>query len=223
MDARYSKNLGALTAGEMTALQTKRVCVVGCGGLGCYVVEELARIGVGAITVADGDVFEETNLNRQLYSSPAVLGKNKAEAAAERVAAINPDVSVRAVAEDLSPENAADILSGCDLAVDALDSGSARKILAEACAGLGLALVHGAISGWRAQVSVLPPGSDAFDFFYPDSAAPATAASLSFTPAVCASLEAAEAVKILLGKGCALKGKLLMIDLLTQEYNTLTL
>ena len=77
MEARYERNIPALTAAECLALRTKRVLVVGCGGLGGHIIDQLARIGVGFLRVVDGDVFEESNLNRQLFSDVTVLGQPK--------------------------------------------------------------------------------------------------------------------------------------------------
>lgn len=89
MEARYLRNFDALTEEEFRALRAGRVLVVGCGGLGGHLIELLARLGVGSLTVVDGDVFEETNLNRQLLSTEALLGCSKAQAAADRVRAVN--------------------------------------------------------------------------------------------------------------------------------------
>ena len=97
MEARYERNIPALTAAECLALRTKRVLVVGCGGLGGHIIDQLARIGVGTIRAVDGDVFEETNLNRQLLSSVPLLGVNKAKAAADHIGRVNPAVTVEAV------------------------------------------------------------------------------------------------------------------------------
>ena len=99
MDERYVRNLGALTEQECTLLGTKTVFVAGCGGLGGYLIEMLLRLGIGTIRAADGDVFEVSNLNRQLLSSPSSLGQSKAEAAASRAALVNPDVRFEAIPE----------------------------------------------------------------------------------------------------------------------------
>ena len=87
MEARYARNIPALTGAECEILRQKRVLVVGCGGLGGHIIDQLARIGVGAIRAVDGDVFEETNLNRQFLSSVPLLGVSKAKAAADHIAA----------------------------------------------------------------------------------------------------------------------------------------
>ena len=129
MDPRYARNIPALTEAECAVLRNKRVLVVGCGGLGGHLIDLMARIGIGGILAVDGDVFEPSNLNRQLLSEVPLLGTGKAAAAAARVARVNPDVAVEAVETFLTEENAADLISGCDAVVDALDSIPARNAL----------------------------------------------------------------------------------------------
>ena len=224
MEKRYSRALGALTEEEIERLQGSRAAVVGCGGIGGYVIEELARLGVGEIIAIDPDCFDETNLNRQLLSRENNIGKSKAQQAAERIKTVNSKVSLFPAAEALCAENAERLLSGCQIAIDALDSAQARRVLAKACGKLDIPLVHGAISGWRAQISVLMPRSDAFNYMYPESYDDkALIPSLSFTPALAASIEAAEAVKLLVGREASLSERLLLIDLLNMEFNTVLL
>lgn len=224
MEERYLRSLGALTEEELAQLRTKRVCVLGCGGLGGYAVELLARLGVGALTVVDGDFFARSNLNRQLLADEGSLGTGKAQTAAERVRSINPDVRVAAVPQYLTEENADELLRGHDLVIDALDSIAARRIAAAACDRLGLPLVHGAISGWCVQVAVILPGSGALEKIYPAKAGEAPApSSLSFTPALAASVQAAEAVKLLVRRQAALQSRLLLVDLLTLDCTSVAL
>ena len=224
MEERYLRSLGALTEEELAQLRTKRVCVLGCGGLGGYAVELLARLGVGALTVVDGDFFARSNLNRQLLADEGTLGTGKAQTAAERVRSINPDVRVAAVPQYLTEENADELLRGHDLVIDALDSIAARRIAAAACDRLGLPLVHGAISGWCAQVAVILPGSGALEKIYPAKAGETPApSSLSFTPALAASVQAAEAVKLLVCRQAALQSRLLLVDLLTLDCTSVAL
>jgi molybdopterin/thiamine biosynthesis adenylyltransferase len=224
MEGRYNRNMPALSPEECAALREKHVCVIGCGGLGGYIIEILARIGVGKLTVIDGDVFDVTNLNRQLLSEEALLGMKKAQAAAERVKRINSEVSVTAYTEFFTPENGLRLLDGCDLVVDALDSPEARRILADACAKKDLFIVHGAISGWHGQITVVAPGSNVFNMLYPPRSANAPKkGNPSFTPAVCASLQATEAVKLLCGRPSPLLGKLLLMDLRTMEFTKINI
>ena len=105
MDGRYARNIPALTRAECEVLRQKRILVVGCGGLGGHIIDQLARIGVGFLRVVDGDVFEASNLNRQLLSSVPLLGVSKAKAAADHIARVNPDVAVEAAEAFLSVVN----------------------------------------------------------------------------------------------------------------------
>lgn len=123
---RYSRNMEALSAEECEKLHNKSVCIVGCGGLGCYVLEALARIGVLKLRVVDCDVFDETNLNRQLYSNSESLGRLKVEVAKEVAAKVNPEVKLDAVQAELTKDSAKKLIEGADLVVDCLDNFSAR-------------------------------------------------------------------------------------------------
>ena len=148
---RYIRNMNALTKEENERLQDFRVCVVGCGGLGGYVVEMLGRIGIGHLTVVDSDGFEESNLNRQLYSDTVVLGKSKVEVARERMKLVNPLVEVHDLQVRLTEDNARDLIRGHDAVVDALDNRETRLVLQTAAEELGIPMVHGAIAGWYGQ------------------------------------------------------------------------
>ena len=200
MEERYSRNIPAVSPEDMEKLGKSRVLVAGCGGLGGFIIEYLARMGIGAITAVDGDLFCESNLNRQLLSRADNMGKNKALAAAERVKAVNPHVNVRAVPKFLTEENAGELLADADLVLDALDNVGARYILEDAAAKAGLAVVHGAICGWDFQVMLVEPGSGKIRQLYPEGASAASKTSLPFTPAACAAFQASMAVRYLCGR-----------------------
>lgn len=226
MSKRYQRNQNTLSAEENEKLKSFRVAVVGCGGLGGYVIEELGRLGIGSITAIDGDVFDETNLNRQILSNVQNLGCSKAMEAAKRMSAVNPEIEVNPIYAMLERENAIALLSGHDIVVDALDNPEARAILEQTCEKLGTPFVHGAIAGWFGQVAVIFPGDRLMEQLFPAGSGKGAEVELgnpSFTPAVIASIETAEVIKVLLGKETALKGKLLTIDLLNHEYEVFTL
>lgn len=223
MEERYSRNIPSLSAEEQAALTGRRVLVAGCGGLGGYLLEYLARLGVGEITAVDGDVFEPSNLNRQLLSAQDLLGSSKALAAQTRIRAVNPAVTVRAVEMFLDEENGDGLVRGQNLVLDALDSVPARLTLEAACAREGIPLVHGAIQGWSAQVAVVPPGSGLLQRLYGSRGTPQEKTCLPFTPAFCAAIQAAEAVKLLCGRVPALEGKLLLADLRRMDWDIITL
>ena len=122
MDPRYARNIPALSETECESLWQKRILVVGCGGLGGHIIDQLARIGVGFLRVVDGDVFEESNLNRQLLSRIPLLGVSKARAAADHVSRINPDMTVEAVEVFMTRQKVHALIEGCDIVLDALDN-----------------------------------------------------------------------------------------------------
>ena len=130
MQERYIRNLGPLTEEECLLLRQRRVFLAGCGGLGGYLLEHLLRAGVGAITVCDGDTIVPSNLNRQLLADMESLGRSKTEAACARAALVNPEAAVEARPVFLTADNALGLIAGHDLALDALDSPAARRILA---------------------------------------------------------------------------------------------
>ena len=223
MDRRYERNVGAISREENELLRGKKVCVAGCGGLGGGVIEGLARVGVGYIRAVDGDVFDETNLNRQLLSSEKNLGKSKAEEAVRRIGEINSQVDAEAVGCFIDDSNAAEILKGVDAVVDALDDAGARLIVEAACEKLGIPLIHGAIGGWNGQVAVVMPGDRMMDILYGSefmekAHGEEAAGNPYFTPAVISAIQVAETVKVLTGRDSVLRNSLLMIDLLDHQY-----
>lgn len=223
MEARYGENLPALSRDECEGLKGKGVCVIGCGGLGGWTAELLARTGVGRLTLVDPDVFRESNLNRQLFATERNLGQYKVEAAAKRLLSVNSSVEVRAVPKSLDGENAARLLAGHDAAVDALDNVPTRILLAEHCRCLSIPLVHGAIEGWYGQVSTILPQDNTMDLIYQDGweeAGGPGGGSLAVTAAATAAVQCSEVLKLLTGRGEVLSRRLLMLDLL-ENQNTI--
>ncbi len=223
LPARYQRNRQTIGIEQQLRLCRSKAVIIGSGGLGGYLVEELARLGVGRLVVIDPDVFEEHNLNRQLLSSPALLGEPKVKVAAARVGEINPAVTVTPRREAFGPGNARELLAGADVVLDGLDTITARLELAQACSELALPLVHGAIGGWYGQVATQLPGEEiAPHLFGPWAQQPkgveTRLGNPSFTPAVVASLQVAEACKILLGQGELLSGRFLFINLYDMEF-----
>lgn len=214
---RYCRNIPALSEAECAALRGKSVAVIGCGGLGGYLIEYLARIGIGMIRCIDGDVFEESNLNRQLLSMPALLGTGKAQAAAQRIAQINPQVQAQTFPVFLTQANAKSLIADCDAVLDALDNIQARKILAKACAEENIPYIYGAISGWVAQAAICMPTDTLMEKLYPEDARIKDKSVLSFTPAMCAAMQVSLCVKLLTGKDVE-TGVLHYADLFYEEY-----
>ena len=217
MEARYIRNLGAITEADCQLLRQKKVLVVGCGGLGGYLMEYLARIGIGAIRCVDGDVFDETNLNRQILATMQTLGAPKAFAAQERLQLVNPSVIVEPSYTFLDQNNAAELIQGCDVVLDALDNIPSRRLLAEACTKANVPYVFGAISGWVAQAGISMPGDRLIQTLYPEGIEVKNKSVLSFTPAMCAAMQVSLCVSLLLGHPVE-TGKLHYFDLFCEEY-----
>jgi molybdopterin/thiamine biosynthesis adenylyltransferase len=221
MPGRYRRNRETVSVVDQLRLFQSRVAVIGCGGLGGYLIEQLARLGVGTLVLVDPDVFEEHNLNRQLLSSPMHLQAPKVGVARERVAAVNPAVTVVAQRTAFSRDNGRELLTGCSAVLDGLDNVLVRRDLAAACRELEIPFIHGAIAGWYGQVSVQLPGADLSPLLRPTTHGKGVEAKLgnpSFTPAVVASLQVAELAKVLLGRGRPLAGRTLFVNLLDMEF-----
>lgn len=219
---RYERNLDAFSRREVEAVHDKKVCVVGCGGLGGYVCMALARFGVLNLTVIDGDRFSKSNLNRQLFATEKTVGQPKALVCKKQLADVNSTVTVHAVPHMLTADNAEELLAGHDLAVDCLDNAASRRVLDGACRALGIPYIHGAIGGFYGQVACVFPGDDTLARIYPpDGGGPGVEHRLGspvFAPQVISAIQCSEALKLLTGKGELLRGALLHIDLLYNDF-----
>lgn len=212
-EERYKANLGAFSAVELDKIAEKSVCIVGCGGLGGYVCNALARFKIGSLTVVDGDVFAESNLNRQLFAAEDTLEKSKAAVCAEALLRVNSALKITAVSAMLSDENAQEILSGHDLVMDCLDNPESRLVLEKNCNRLDIPFIHGAVDGFAGQVAVVLPGDDLMKKLYStDDAYAPSAGSPVFTVQAVSALQCSEALKLLAGRG-HLHGELLHINL----------
>lgn len=214
---RYQRNMGTIgIAGQIRLLRSK-VAVVGAGGLGGTVIELLARQGVGYLRVIDGDTFAGHNLNRQLLSTQFTIGQGKTIAAKERIAAVNPDVTVEAVDDMMNEENADSLLAGMDVVVDALDNITCRLILGKAARRIKIPMVHAAIAGFTGQVTTLLPGGAGLERLYKNAdgankGIETVLGNPAATPALAAAIQVQEVIKLLTGVGKTLNGQLLYFD-----------
>ncbi|WP_070000587.1 HesA/MoeB/ThiF family protein [Cellulosilyticum sp. I15G10I2] len=223
---RYARNQITLSEEENQMLHDAKVCVVGCGGLGGYSIEMLARLGVGTITAIDGDVFDESNLNRQILSDTQNLGESKALTAQKRILSVNPETNLYPVTAFLTPQNAKQLLKDHDVIVDALDSIEARFLIQETAKALQIPFVHGAIAGWYGQVSTIFPGEDTLNKIYKNrnsTGKEKIVGNPAFTPALISAQQVSEVVKILIHRGDLLRKKMLFMNVLDHEYEVLEL
>jgi len=217
---RYARNRDCLSIADQLALLSSRVSVIGAGGLGGYVLQLLARIGIGILVTVDPDTFDETNLNRQTMARTDSIGEHKTDIVVNDLAGINPGVEVIAHPIRVTETNVDAILQGSHAAVDALDNPGDRLILEESCRRLGIPFVHGALTGFEGRVMTLFPDDPDTGILHKTDNTPGmevSAETLMGTPAIApafiASLQAMEVIKIILKRGRPFRNRLLYADL----------
>ncbi len=211
---KYKRNANSIKPNEQLKLLTSKVAIIGCGGLGGNISEYLARIGIGNILLMDFDKFDEHNLNRQNYSTVESLGRYKVDVAKESISKINPSVRVFTCKEkfdgDFEP------LKEYEIIVDALDSPKTKLLLAKKAKQYSKTFVHGAIGGFSIQTAT----NSTLQTIYRDvtGGAETTLGNLPFVASFCASLQASEVVKSILGKGELFEDGIFFADLLDNEF-----
>jgi molybdopterin-synthase adenylyltransferase len=210
------RNFPSLSPVDQLTLWRSRVLLVGMGGLGGCQAQLLARVGVGYLYLADGDCFTPSNLNRQLLATSETLGQNKAVVTARHLGQINEALEVEAIPEFLDQSRLQNFLPEVQVVMDALDTLAARREIVAAAKAAGVPVVHGAVSGAFGQVTtVLPRDSGDSSWLFPPAAAPepeTVPGVLAPSVTLTASLQAMEALRLLLGKAPAYHGVLAHFD-----------
>lgn len=206
-------------------LRDARVLLVGAGGLGSPAALYLAAAGVGTLGIVDADVVDLSNLQRQLLHGTAAVGRPKVDSARERLADLNPHVAVEPHPVALTAGNARELVRGYDVVVDGTDNFAARYLINDASVLEGRPVAHGAILRWEGQASVFAvPGGPCYRCLFPEPPEPGSAPScaeagvLGVLPGIVGSIQAAEALKLLLGVGETLAGRLLLFDALGMSF-----
>lgn len=230
--ARYSRHLILDEVGMEGQRKIKggSVLCIGTGGLGSPLLLYLAAAGVGRIGIVDFDVVDESNLQRQVIHGTSSVGKPKVVSAAERIRDINPNVQIDIFEEPLNSENALEILKPYDVIVDGTDNFPTRYLVNDACVILGKPNVYGSIFKFEGQASVFNyKGGPNYRDLYPEPPPPGLVPScaeggvLGILPAVIGSIQATETLKILLGVGTTLSGRLMLYDALNMRFRELKL
>ena len=223
---RYARQLVLRELGGpgQQKLKAATVALVGVGGLGAPAALYLAAAGVGSLRLIDADTVALSNLQRQVLYTLDDIGVAKTAAAANALAALNPHVAVDPIARALTPENATELLAGCDLVLDGTDDFTTRFAINAACHSLNISLVSGAIGRWTGQVGVFS-GKPCYRCLVPDIPPDAeTCAVVGVVGAlagVIGTLMAVEAIKLISGTGEALTGRLLIYDALPAQTRTI--
>src|SRR6185437_12203141 len=230
---RYSRHLLIPEVGEEGQLRLldSRILLIGAGGLGSPASLYLAAAGVGRLGIVDADVVDESNLQRQIVHSTERLGEAKVDSAKRTIEALNPDVQVVAYKERLTSENVERILAdGWDVIVDGADNFPTRYLVNDAAVWHNIPLVHGSIYRFEGQATVFKPGAGpCYRCLFPQPPPPELAPScaeggvLGVLPGIVGSLQASEALKLCLGIGEPLVGRLLLFDALATEFSEVNL
>jgi len=229
---RYSRHLLVPEVGEQGQLKLldSRVLLIGAGGLGSPAAYYLAAAGVGAIGIIDADVVDESNLQRQILHNTKRIGQYKAESARETIEALNPDVKVITHIERLDETNVARIIADYDVIVDGTDNFPTRYLLNDAALIANKPVVHGSVFRFEGQLTVFKPyEGPCYRCLYPEPPPPELAPScaeagvLGVLPGIIGLLQATETIKLLLGIGEPLVGRLMTYDALAGEFSELRL
>lgn len=226
---RYSRHITMDGVGPegQKALLDARVLVVGAGGLGAPIIEYLAAAGVGTIGIADDDVVERSNLQRQVIHGDDDIGRKKVESAADFVARLNPDITVEIHDCRVGPENVENLVADYDFVVDGSDNFRTRYLVNDACTLAGIPFSHGAIYRFEGQVTTFTRGSPCYRCLFPEAPPEgtvpdcATTGVLGVLPGVVGSIQATETVKHLMGVGESLDGRLLFYDAMDMSFEEL--
>jgi adenylyltransferase/sulfurtransferase len=219
----YSRQMALKEVGAagQAKLRASRVLVIGCGGLGVPVISYLTGAGIGRLGLVDGDRLEPSNLHRQTMYALADVGKLKAELAADRVRALNPDVDVRAYTVRLDALNAPDLIAQHDLVIDCTDNFATKFLLNDYCVQLGKPVVFASVYQYEGQLQIVRPGSACLRCVWPEATRDgivgncAEAGVLGPVPGIFGGLQAFEAMKLLLDLPGQLNDELLVLDLLS--------
>jgi len=234
---RYLRNFKTLECAAQARLLETRVALVGLGGLGGPILEGLARLGFGMVTAADHDVFEPSNLNRQLLATEKTLGISKAGAAQARACDVNPAMELTVRQLFVEPDSFADFFRGADIAVDALGGIACRPAAERGAAAAGVPLITASVAGWTAMAATVLPGETGPASLFCADAPEASGATRvpcaedvlgCLTPAinVAVGLVLAEAVRLALGQTPRLggpQGQMAVIDLERMSLDRFTL
>ncbi|NLB58080.1 MAG: molybdopterin-synthase adenylyltransferase MoeB [Gammaproteobacteria bacterium] len=228
---RYSRHMLLPEIGleGQQRLQASRVLLLGAGGLGSPAAWYLAAAGVGTLRIADPDVVDRSNLHRQILHTEASIGTPKVDSATERLTALNPRTRVEAVPELVTSDNVEALLADVDVVIDGADNFAIRYLLNDACVKLEKPLVYGAVHRFEGHVSVFDAGRHrgehpCYRCLFPEPPPPEAAPNcseagvLGILPGVVGLLEATEAIKLLLGLGEPLRGRLLHFDAMGMRF-----
>lgn len=216
---QYSRNMGILNQEEFLIIKKTKILVVGAGGLGGYITSSLVRLGIQNITIIDFDIFEKSNLNRQIFSSSLTLNKSKVEVTKEKLLEINPSAKIKIMHVRYGSDINQNLYENIDIVFDAVDNIKTKLLLENHCSLHNKPLIHGAIGGWYGQMGIILPNAYILKDIYKDkvSGIEKTLKSPTFIPGIVGNMMISEFLKFILKKE-SLINKILFIDVLDHQY-----
>lgn len=216
---QYSQNMGILNQEEFSIIQDTRILLIGAGGLGGYIASSLIRLGVKNLTIIDFDSFEESNLNRQIFSSIPSLNKSKVDVTKEKLLEINPQANILAIHSKYDNNIDKAIFDNIDIVFDGVDNIETKLLIEAHCTKYMKPLIHGAIGGWYGQMGIILPNTFILKDIYKNKTKGIEdkLKSPTFIPGIVGNMMISEFIKFVLGKE-SLTNKILYIDVLDHEY-----
>ncbi len=221
---RYARQMLMFGEEGQERLKSASVLVAGAGGLGTVISLYLAAAGIGHLRIIDCDVVEPSNLNRQILHWSGDIGRPKTASVADKLAALNPLIRIEAIIARITEESIEGMARGCDLIVDAMDNVPTRHLLNRAAVAQKIPFVHGAVRGFFGQATTVIPGKGpCLRCFFPESSPREAFPIVGAACGVIGSIEVAETIKLLTGKGEPLAGKLFIWDGLSGAAETIAI
>jgi len=216
---QYSRNMGIMTEEELLIVENTRVLLVGVGGLGGFIASSLVRLGVKKLTIIDFDDFEESNLNRQIFSTTLTLNKSKVDITKKKLLDINPNIEIIAIHGKYDRSVNDTIYHDIDVVFDGVDNIESKLLLEEHCTLYNKPLIHGAIGGWYGQMGIIMPNSNILKDIYStrSKGIEEELKSPTFAPGIVGNMMVSEFLKFILKKD-ALVNEILFIDVLDHDY-----
>jgi molybdopterin/thiamine biosynthesis adenylyltransferase len=221
MEERYLKHVGIMTEDELHTVQTTSVLLVGCGGIGGYIADQLTRFGIKRITIVDYDCFDRSNLNRQLFCTENTIGSYKVDILQKELHTINSSCII-STSKNKIEEESDTIYQGIDVIIDAVDNPSTKVYLSKQAATHNIPLLHGACAGWYGQVAWILPGCTLLEDLYKDQehGLEKNLENPPFAPSVTASIMMSEFIKHLIHPHLDGVNELLLIDLYNNVFSS---
>ena len=224
LETRYKRHLMLPQVGKEGQLRLlgSRAVIIGAGGLGSPVAMYLAAAGVGHIDLIDNDTVDTSNLQRQIIHFTGDVGHNKVTSAKEKLQQLNPGIEVTAHSCHFNPDNARQLIAGCNVVVDCTDNQASKFLINDVCVGAGIPLVHGAINMFQGNVMTILPGCATLRDLFPGPSQNPDPSDrygvLGAIAGIIGTIQAAEAIKVILGIGEPLTNQVLTLDALTMTF-----